>query len=91
MKINIFGSTGIIGSKTLAIIKNHFPEIKINLLFSGKKQLIMYSKEPLILMPIESGICFLENREVGRESRILTPESRNVRNSPKLILSIISN
>ncbi len=32
MKINIFGSTGIIGSKTLAIINNYFPKIKINLL-----------------------------------------------------------
>ena len=32
MKINIFGSTGIIGSKTLSIISNYFPEIKINLL-----------------------------------------------------------
>jgi 1-deoxy-D-xylulose-5-phosphate reductoisomerase len=32
MKINIFGSTGIIGSKTLNIIITHFPSIKINLL-----------------------------------------------------------
>jgi 1-deoxy-D-xylulose-5-phosphate reductoisomerase len=32
MKINIFGSTGIIGSKTLIIISKFFPEIKINLL-----------------------------------------------------------
>ena len=32
MNINIFGSTGIIGSKTLDIIKNYFPAIKINLL-----------------------------------------------------------
>ena len=32
MKINIFGSTGIIGSKTLYIISNYFPDIKINLL-----------------------------------------------------------
>ncbi len=32
MKINIFGSTGIIGTKTLNIINNHFPLIKINLL-----------------------------------------------------------
>ena len=35
MKINIFGSTGIIGSKTLDIIKNYFPLIKINLLCSN--------------------------------------------------------
>ena len=35
MKINIFGSTGIIGSKTLDIISNYFPSIKINLLCSN--------------------------------------------------------
>tara|TARA_B100001059_G_scaffold196356_1_gene201279 strand:- start:177 stop:1316 length:1140 start_codon:yes stop_codon:yes gene_type:complete len=32
MRINIFGSTGIIGSKTLDIINNFFPKIKVNLL-----------------------------------------------------------
>ena len=35
MKINIFGSTGMIGSKTLDIIKNFFPTIEINLLCSN--------------------------------------------------------
>jgi 1-deoxy-D-xylulose-5-phosphate reductoisomerase len=35
MLINIFGSTGIIGSKTLAIINKYFPSIKINLLCSN--------------------------------------------------------
>ena len=49
MKINIFGSTGIIGSKTLAIIKNYFPQININLLCANKdvkkliKQIEIYS------------------------------------------------
>lgn len=32
MKINIYGSTGIIGSKSLLLIQKHFPTIKINLL-----------------------------------------------------------
>ena len=32
MKINIFGSTGVIGIKSLDILKYNFPEIKINLL-----------------------------------------------------------
>jgi 1-deoxy-D-xylulose-5-phosphate reductoisomerase len=35
MKINIFGSTGIIGSKTLGIIRKYFPDLKINLLCSN--------------------------------------------------------
>jgi len=32
MNVNIFGSTGIIGSKSLKIINKYFPKIKINLL-----------------------------------------------------------
>tara|TARA_B100002051_G_C16731745_1_gene638693 strand:- start:558 stop:1709 length:1152 start_codon:yes stop_codon:yes gene_type:complete len=32
MKINIFGSTGIIGSKTINLINKNFPQYKINLL-----------------------------------------------------------
>ena len=49
MKINIFGSTGIIGSKTLDIISKHFPIIKINLLCANSnvkkfvKQIQIYS------------------------------------------------
>ena len=33
MKINIFGSTGVIGTKTLEIIEKNFLNIKINLFF----------------------------------------------------------
>ena len=36
MKINIFGSTGIIGCKTLNLIENYFPGIKINLLVANR-------------------------------------------------------
>ena len=32
MKINIFGSTGFIGSKTIDIVQKSFPNIKINLI-----------------------------------------------------------
>ena len=32
MNINIFGSTGIIGSKTLNVINKYFPNLEINLL-----------------------------------------------------------
>ena len=32
MIINIYGSTGIIGRKTLDVIDRHLPDIKINLL-----------------------------------------------------------
>ena len=55
MKINIFGSTGIIGSKTLDIISNNFPLIKINLLCSNTtvrkliKQIKIYSPKYVYL------------------------------------------
>ena len=32
MNINIYGSTGIIGRKTLQLVENHFPKLKVNLL-----------------------------------------------------------
>ncbi|MDC0037917.1 hypothetical protein OAJ30_04510 [Alphaproteobacteria bacterium] len=35
MYINIFGSTGIIGSKTIDIISNYFPQLKIDLLLAS--------------------------------------------------------
>ncbi len=46
MNINIYGSTGIIGTKTLIIIKNYFPHIKINLLCAK-------SNENLLLKQIQ--------------------------------------
>ncbi len=48
MKINIFGSTGIIGRKTLELIDSNFPNIKVNLLCAKsnsellKSQIIKY-------------------------------------------------
>ena len=33
--LNLFGSTGTIGTKTLNIIKNYFPKININLLVAN--------------------------------------------------------
>ena len=35
LKINIFGSTGTIGEKTLKIIHTYFPKIKINILLAN--------------------------------------------------------
>ena len=36
MKVNIFGSTGYIGKKSLKIIINYFPDLKINLLCANR-------------------------------------------------------
>ncbi len=55
MYINIFGSTGIIGSITLKIIKKYFPEIKINLLTANNnyekllKQIKIYKPKYVFL------------------------------------------
>jgi 1-deoxy-D-xylulose-5-phosphate reductoisomerase len=55
MKINIFGSTGIIGSKTLDIISKYFPKIQVNLLCSNTnvrkllKQINLYSPKYVYL------------------------------------------
>ncbi len=55
MNINIYGSTGIIGTKTLKIISQYFPKIKINLLCANNnvsklvKQSLLYSPKFIYL------------------------------------------
>ena len=59
MNINIYGSTGVIGRKTLDIITKHFPEIKINLLCAKsninllKKQIYKYKPKYAFLYDME--------------------------------------
>lgn len=50
MNINIYGSTGIIGSKTLNIIKTYFPNLKINLL-SANNNVNKLIKQSFIFNP----------------------------------------
>ena len=44
--LNILGSTGFIGTKTLKIIKKYFPQIKINLIVANNnyKKLLEQAK-----------------------------------------------
>ena len=55
MKINIYGSTGIIGSKTLLLISKYFPNIKVNLLCANSnfkkliKQIYIYNPKYVYL------------------------------------------
>ena len=44
MKINIFGSTGIIGKKSLLILSKYFPKININLLVANKNYKLLISQ-----------------------------------------------
>ena len=59
MKINIFGSTGVIGKKTLKLIEKSFPELRINLLCAKsnlrllKNQIVKYKPKYAFLYDIE--------------------------------------
>ena len=59
MNINIFGSTGIIGTKSLELIDEHFPQLKINLLCANsnikllKKQISKYKPKYAFLYDSE--------------------------------------
>ena len=50
MNINIYGSTGVIGRKTLNLIKNDFPKIKVNLL-CAKSNISLLKKQIKIFKP----------------------------------------
>ncbi|MDB4861313.1 hypothetical protein OAI01_07100, partial [Alphaproteobacteria bacterium] len=76
MKINIFGSTGIIGSKTLDIIKMHFPQIRINLICANNnvnkllKQIHLYSPKYVYLNNSKK-TNFLKNK-IKNNTKILS-------------------
>ena len=75
MKINIFGSTGIIGSKTLGIISRYFPSLKINLLCSNTnvikliRQIEIYSPKYVYLND-DTKIDFLK-KNIQKNIKIL--------------------
>ena len=75
MKINIFGSTGNIGSKTLKIISNHFPDLKVNLLCCNNnvKKLIRQIKifkPKFVYVKNENKFSFLK-KNINRNTTIL--------------------
>lgn len=65
MKINIFGSTGIIGSKTINLICKFFPEISINLL-CAKKNVNVLIKQANLVKP---KYIYLENDNYYKKLR----------------------
>ena len=68
MKINIFGSTGVIGCKTLELIDKNFKNIKVNLLCAKsnskllKKQILKYKPKYAFLY---DGYRSLQNNKIG--------------------------
>ena len=57
MIINIFGSTGVIGKKTLELIDLNFPQIKVNLL-CAKSNITLLKKQ--IKKHIDSKLLHLD-------------------------------
>ena len=74
MNINIFGSTGIIGRKTLELIDEKFPDIKVNLLCAKsnsrllKKQIRKYKPKYAFLY---NGLNFSNNNNLLGKTKIL--------------------
>ncbi len=70
MNINIFGSTGVIGTKTLDLISQNFPNLKINLL-CAKSNIKLLSKQIVKYKPKYAFIYDLEkiknlNTKIGK-------------------------
>ena len=82
MNINIFGSTGNIGTKTLLIIKNNFPFIKINLLLANKnyKKLLIqikYFKPKYVCLNDNTKLSLLKKELLNCKTKILSSSDIN--------------
>ena len=104
MNINIFGSTGIIGTKSLKILNKFFPEIRVNLLcannnvyklikqantFSARYVYINNSKKIKILKKkINRDIIVLDTEEL--QSYLLNSNSEEVINFDNVLKKIIN-
>ena len=94
--LNIFGSTGTIGTKTLKIIKNYFPKIKINLLVANnnyKKLLnqIEYYKPRYVCLINKTRYKNLKNNLINNKTKILiADELSDFLKNTKTDLTILS-
>ena len=95
MKINIFGSTGIIGRKTLDIVSKKNPYIKINLLCANKNdkiflnQIIKYKPNYVYLYDI-SKLNKIRNK-INKKTKILNfEELKSYLKSSKSDFSILA-
>ena len=78
MNINIFGSTGVIGTKSLKIIKDQFPKLKINLLCANTNYKLLYKQicnfEPKYAYINDKSKYKLLKLKVKNKTKILTFE-----------------
>ncbi len=94
--LNLYGSTGQIGSKSLQIIDRYFPSIKINLLVANTnykkllKQAISY-KPKFIFINDESKIKYLKKSINNKETKIIdSSELFHLIRSSKSDISILA-
>ena len=74
--LNIFGSTGHIGTKSLKIIQTYFPNIKFNLFLANKnyKKLIYQTKKykpKYIFIADETKYKYIKSELSGYKTKIL--------------------
>ncbi len=78
MKINIFGSTGIIGCKTLKLIQSYFPKIKINLLVANKNLNLIIRQinkfEPKFVYIEDEKTSYLLRKKISGKKTTLIPK-----------------
>jgi len=94
MKINIFGSTGVIGRKTLEIIDKNFPNLKINLI-CAKSNINLLKKQILIYKPVYAFLHDIEkynysNMQIGKTKLLNYNELQSYLNTSKSDLSLLA-
>tara|TARA_A100000164_G_scaffold268125_1_gene239952 strand:- start:115 stop:1266 length:1152 start_codon:yes stop_codon:yes gene_type:complete len=94
MNINIFGSTGVIGTKTLELISQNFPNLKINLL-CAKSNIKLLSKQILKYKPKYAFIYDLEkiknlNTKIGKTKFLNYSELQSYLLSSRSDLSLLA-
>ena len=91
--VNIYGSTGQIGSKSLSIIKKFFPFLKINLLVANKNYIKLIKqanifKPKFVCINDRSKISYLKKNIKNKNTEII--ESNDLSKFKKLLKSDIS-
>ncbi len=96
MNINIFGSTGVIGNKTLQLLDSNFPKIRINLICAKsnfnllKKQIIKYNPKYAFLYDREKFTNLndkINNTKILKYSELLSYLSYSKSNLTVLAIS----
>ncbi len=94
MKINIYGSTGVIGRKTLKLIEQNFPKIRVNILCARsninllKKQIKKFKPKYAFLYDLKMFSNL--NRKIGSTTLLTLDELQSYLLSSKSNLSILA-